>query len=243
MGWMNDSLSYFKEDPVHRSYHQDKLTFGLLYAFSENFILPLSHDEVVHGKGSLLGRMPGGDWQAFANLRLYYTFMYGHPGKKLLFMGGEFGQQREWNHSISLDWNLLDSPLNAGVQQLVKDLNRLYQTTPALYEKDFDAGGFEWIDCSDNQQGVISFLRRGNNPKEIIVVVCNMTPMVRHHYRIGVPVSGQYRERLNSDARTYGGSGVGNLGTVVAEQTGAHGHENSINLSLPPLAALILQPD
>ncbi len=243
MGWMNDSLAFFKEDPVHRSYHHDKLTFGLLYAFNENFILPLSHDEVVHGKSSLIGRMPGSSWQAFANLRLYYTFMYGHPGKKLLFMGGEFAQQREWNHSTSLDWHLLDLPLHAGIRQLVKDLNRLYQTSPALYEIDFDAGGFEWIDCSDNQQCVISFLRLGKNPAELVVVVCNMTPIVRHNYRIGVPAAGRYRERFNSDASAYGGSGVGNLGAVNSEQIGAHGREHSLNLNLPPLAALILQLD
>ena len=243
MGWMNDSLTFFKQDPVHRSYHHDKLTFGLLYAFNENFVLPLSHDEVVHGKGSLLERMPGGNWQAFANLRLYYTFMYGHPGKKLLFMGGEFAQQREWNHSTSLDWHLLDQPLHSGVQQLVRDLNFLYQTTPALYEIDFDAGGFEWIDCNDKQQGVISFLRRGKTPTEIVVVVCNMTPVVRNNYRIGVPYAGQYLERLNSDASTYGGSGIGNLGTVISEQLSAHGREYSLSLNLPPLAALILQPD
>jgi len=243
MGWMNDSLAFFKEDPIHRSYHHDKLTFGLLYAFNENFILPLSHDEVVHGKGSLIERMPGSSWQAFANLRLYYTFMYGHPGKKLLFMGGEFAQQREWNHSTALDWHLLDFPLHAGVQQLVKDLNRLYRTTPALYEIDFDAGGFEWIDCNDNQQGVISFLRRGKNPTDLVVVVCNMTPVVRHNYRIGVPAPGQYRERLNSDASAYGGSEVGNLGAVYSDRVGAHGREHSLSLNLPPLAALILQPD
>jgi len=243
MGWMNDSLAFFKQDPVHRSYHHDKLTFGLLYAFNENFVLPLSHDEVVHGKGSLLERMPGGSWQAFANLRLYYTFMYGHPGKKLLFMGGEFAQEREWDHSTSLDWHLLDLPSHAGVQRLVKDLNLLYQTTPALYQIDFDAHGFEWIDCNDKQQGVISFLRRGKNPTELVVVVCNMTPVVRNNYRIGVPSTGRYLERLNSDAGIYGGSGVGNLGTVMSEQVGAHGREHSLSLNLPPLAALILQPD
>jgi len=243
MGWMNDSLAFFKEDPIHRSYHHDKLTFGLLYAFNENFILPLSHDEVVHCKGSMIERMPGNSWQSFANLRLYYTFMYGHPGKKLLFMGGEFAQQREWSHSTSLDWHLLDLPLHAGIQQLVKDLNRLYQATPALYEIDFDSGGFEWIDCNDNRQGVISFLRRGKNPAVFVVVVCNMTPVMRSDYCIGVPAPGQYLERLNSDASTYGGSGVGNLGTVVSEQVGIHGREHSISLNLPPLAALILQLD
>ncbi len=243
MGWMNDTLSYFKEDPVHRSYHHDKLTFGLLYAFDENFILPLSHDEVVHGKGSIFGRMAGNTWQAFANLRLYYTFMYAHPGKKLLFMGDEFGQEREWNHSTSLDWHLLDDAWHAGVQQLIKDLNRLYRATPALYENDFDSSGFDWIDCSDKQQGVIAFLRRSKNPAEQVVIVCNLTPIVRHNYRIGVPVAGQYRELLNSDASAYGGSGVGNMGAVKSDQIGVHGLEYSLNLSLPPLATLILQPD
>ena len=243
MGWMNDTLSYFREDPVHRSYHHDKLTFGLLYAFDENFILPLSHDEVVHGKGSIYKRMSGNAWQAFANLRLYYTFMYSHPGKKLLFMGNEFGQEREWNHSSSLDWHLLDDEWHAGVQRLVKDLNRLYQATPALYEIDFDASGFEWIDCSDKQQGVIAFLRRGKDPAGLVVIVCNLTPVVRHNYRIGVPEPGRYRERLNSDASAYGGSGVGNLGEVKSEQIETHGREHSLNLNLPPLAALVLQLD
>ena len=243
MGWMNDTLSYFKEDPVHRSYHHDKLTFGLLYAFDENFILPLSHDEVVHGKGSIFNRMSGNSWQAFANLRLYYTFMYGHPGKKLLFMGSEFGQEREWNHSTSLDWHLLDDEWHAGVQMLVKDLNQLYRATPALYEIDFDSRGFEWIDCSDNKQGVIAFFRCAKNPAEIVVIVCNLTPVVRHNYRIGVPVPGRYRERLNSDATVYGGSGVGNLGEVISAQIATHGREHSLSLSLPPLATLILQPD
>ena len=243
MGWMNDTLAYFKEDSVHRSYHHDKLTFGLLYAFDENFILPLSHDEVVHGKGSLIKRMPGDSWQEFANLRLYFAFMYCHPGKKLLFMGDDFGQRREWNHSTSLDWHLLDDASHAGAQQLVKDLNRIYRATPALYEIDFEADGFEWIDCSDKRQGVIAFLRRGKNPTELVVIVCNLTPVIRYDYRIGIPVPGQYRERLNSDAGAYGGSGVGNLGAVKSDQIATHGRAHSLRLNLPALATLILQPD
>jgi 1,4-alpha-glucan branching enzyme len=240
MGWMHDSLSYFGEDPVHRRYHHDKLTFGLLYAFSENFILPLSHDEVVHGKGSMITRMPGDNWQSFANLRLYYAFMYAHPGKKLLFMGGEFAQRREWNHDSSLDWHLLDLPAHVGVQQLVRDLNHFYQHTPALYQLDCSPEGFAWIDCSDNEQGVIAFLRRGNDSSKLLVTVCNMTPVVRHDYRIGVPIAGCYRERLNSDASIYGGSGVGNFGEVHSDPVSVHGHDNSLNLVLPPLSTLIL---
>ena len=240
MGWMHDSLSYFGEDPVHRRYHHDKLTFGLLYAFSENFILPLSHDEVVHGKGSMIQRMPGDDWQSFANLRLYYTFMYAHPGKKLLFMGGEFAQRREWNHNISLDWDLLDAPAHAGVQQLLRDLNHIYKGIPALYERDCSADGFDWIDCSDSDQGVIAFVRRGYDRSKLLVTVCNMTPVVRQNYRIGVPVAGCYRERLNSDAEIYGGSGVGNRGEAHSDQINTHGHDNSLNLVLPPLSTLIL---
>ncbi len=240
MGWMHDSLAYFGENPVHRRYHHDKITFGLLYAFSENFILPLSHDEVVHGKGSMIRRMPGDDWQAFANLRLYYAFMYAHPGKKLLFMGGEFAQRREWNHDNSLDWHLLDQAAHAGVQQLVRDLNYLYRETAALHEVDFDSAGFEWIDCSDNQQGVIAFIRRGSDPQDMLVAVCNMTPVIRSDYRIGVPAAGRYRERLNSDASVYGGSGVGNLGEVTADAIAKHGREYSLKLVLPPLATLLL---
>jgi 1,4-alpha-glucan branching enzyme len=240
MGWMHDSLSYFGEEPVHRRYHHDKITFGLLYAFSENFILPLSHDEVVHGKGSMITRMPGDDWQSFANLRLYYAFMYAHPGKKLLFMGGEFAQRREWNHSSSLDWHLLDEPAHAGIATLLRDLNNFYTNTPALYEKDCSSEGFEWIDCSDNEQGVIAFVRRGNDRSKPVISVCNMTPIIRHDYRIGVPVAGRYIERLNTDAETYGGSGVGNFGKVDTDQISTHGHDNSLNLVLPPLSTLIL---
>ena len=240
---MHDSLSYFGEDPVHRRYHHDKLTFGLLYAFSENFILPLSHDEVVHGKGSMITRMPGDDWQSFANLRLYYAFMYAHPGKKLLFMGGEFAQRTEWNHNSSLDWQLLDSPAHAGIAALLRDLNHFYRNTPALYQKDCSAEGFDWIDCSDNEQGVIAFIRLGNNRSKPLVSVCNMTPVIRQNYRIGVPVGGRYFERLNTDAEIYGGTGVGNFGQVDSELLSTHGHENSLNLVLPPLSTLILTLD
>ncbi|MDQ2695420.1 MAG: 1,4-alpha-glucan branching protein GlgB [Pseudomonadota bacterium] len=248
MGWMHDTLEYIKEDPVHRKYHHDRLTFGLLYAFTENFVLPLSHDEVVHGKGSILARMPGDTWQRFANIRVYYGFMYGHPGKKLLFMGGEFAQGREWNYTQSLDWHLLDDPLHAGVQRLVRDLNRLYTSTPALYELDTEHQGFEWIDANDRDNSVISFVRRGRNPDDFIVVVCNFTPVVRHNYRIGVPAEGSYREALNTDARDYGGSGVDNGGLVQATTEGAytaqaHGRPYSMALTLPPLAAVFLKPE
>ena len=241
MGWMHDTLSFFKEDPVHRRFHQDKITFSLSYAFTENFVLPLSHDEVVHGKGSLLTRMPGDPWRQFANLRLYYTFMYGHPGKKLLFMGGEFGQRREWAYEGALDWNQLEDPQHAGVQSLVRDLNRLYKSTPALYEKDCDPSGYEWIDCTDNENGVIAFIRQGKSAEELVVVVCNFTPVVHHQYRIGVPVPGEYAERLNSDSTAYGGSGVGNLGGVTADAIITHGRSHSLSLTLPPLATLIFQ--
>jgi 1,4-alpha-glucan branching enzyme len=231
------------QDPVHRRYHHDKLTFGLIYAFNENFVLPLSHDEVVHGKGSMLGKMPGDEWQRFANLRLYYTFMYAHPGKKLLFMGGEFGQVAEWNHGSSLEWHLLQHPGHEGLRKLVRDLNRLYTATPALYQVDFEPRGFEWIDGSDAEQSIISFLRRGRDPRDFVVVVCNFTPVVREGYRIGVPAAGFYRERLNSDAGDYAGSGVGNSGGVVASAEETHGRPYTLKLTLPPLGALILQPE
>ncbi len=241
MGWMHDTLSFFKEDPIHRRFHQDKITFSLLYAFTENFVLPLSHDEVVHGKGSLLARMPGDAWQQFANLRLYYTFMYAHPGKKLLFMGGEFAQGREWAYDAELDWDLLDDPQHAGVQTLVRDLNQLYRSTPALYEKDCDSSGFEWIDCTDNENGVVAFIRHGKAVEDLVVVVCNFTPVVHYNYRIGVPAPGRYVERLNSDSTAYGGSGVGNLGEVMAESIPSHGRPDSMNLTLSPLATMIFQ--
>jgi 1,4-alpha-glucan branching enzyme len=242
MGWMHDSLAFMMEDPVHRKYHHNKLTFGLLYASTENFILPLSHDEVLHGKGSVLQRMPGDAWRKFANIRLYYTFMYGHPGKKLLFMGGEFAQGREWNYQSGLDWPLLDIDWHAGVQRLVRDLNRLYHSTPALYQVDFSGHGFEWIDCSDWQQNIIAFIRKARDPQDFVLVVCNFTPIVREGYRIGVPAAGVYQELLNSDSHIYGGSGVGNMGAVAADEIKVHGRPYSLNLTLPPLAALVLQP-
>jgi len=242
LGWMHDTLDFIGLDPIYRRYHLDRLTFGLLYAFAENFILPLSHDEVVYGKRSLLAKMPGDRWQKFANLRLYYTFMYGHPGKKLMFMGGEFAQEREWNHDASLDWHLIEDPAHAGVQRLVRDLNRCYRATPALHQRDCEADGFEWIDCEDRANCVISFVRRGADRSDFVVVVCNFTPVVRHGYRVGVPAAGPYSEAFNSDAAVYGGGNVGNCGQVVAQAVPWHGRPWSLNLVLPPLAALILRP-
>jgi len=242
MGWMHDTLSYMKEDPIHRRYHHDKLTFGLLYAFSENFVLPLSHDEVVHGKGSLIGKMPGDRWQKFANLRAYYGFMWGHPGKKLLFMGSEFAQEAEWSHDHSLDWHLLDDAMHCGVQTLVRDLNQLYRTTPALHVYDAEARGFEWVDASDNEASVISFLRWGREGDTPVLVVCNFTPVPREKYRVGVPRGGQWVERINTDSKDYGGSGMGNMGAIKADGIACHGRRYSLNLTLPPLATLILEP-
>lgn len=242
MGWMNDTLRYISRDPAHRKYHHDELTFGLLYAFHENFILPLSHDEVVHHKRSLLGKMPGDRWQRFANLRAYLGFFYAHPGKKLLFMGNELAQEREWNHDVGLDWHLLSDPDHAGVQALVRDLNRLYRSLPALHALDCEAAGFQWIDCHDQDNSVISFLRRGEHPADVVVAVCNFTPVVRQGYRIGVPRDGYYREILNTDSRYYGGNDVGNGGGLRAEPTPAHGYAQSLSLTLPPLATVLLQP-
>ncbi len=241
MGWMHDTLSYIGRDPVHRAFHHDELTFGLLYAFSENFVLPLSHDEVVHGKGSLIGKMPGDRWQKFANLRLYLAFTYGHPGKKLVFMGGEFAQAREWDHDRPLDWDLLADPMHRGVQTVVRDLNRLYRRTPALHRRDCEPQGFEWIDCHDREQSVISFLRR-DDAGDHVVVVCNFTPVVRAGYVIGVPAGGQYVELLNTDSAFYGGSDVGNGGVVAAADAPRHGLPHSLTLTLPPLGALFLRP-
>jgi 1,4-alpha-glucan branching enzyme len=244
MGWMHDTLGYMSRDPIHRMYHHNDLTFGLLYAFHENFILPLSHDEVVYGKRSLIGKMPGDDWQRFANLRAYYAFMWTHPGKKLLFMGGEFAQEREWNHDIGLDWQLLEEPMHAGVHRLIHDLNWLYRGTPALHQRDGEGDGFSWIDANNGAESVVSYLRRGaDNPEAIAVVVCNFTPVPREGYRIGVPYGGYYRERINTDAQDYGGSGVGNSGGVEAEPQPMHGHPHSLKLHLPPLAALIFTLD
>jgi len=239
MGWMNDTLMYMSEDPVHRKYHHDKMTFGLVYAFDENFVLPLSHDEVVHGKRSILGRMPGDDWQKFANLRAYYATMYAHPGKKLLFMGNEIAQQREWDHDQSLDWHLLEQPAHAGIQTLVRDLNHLYRETPALYEVDFDARGFEWIDYNDRDNSILSWIRRDKSGG-FVVVVSNLTPIAREKYSIGVPVSGTYTELLNTDSKQYGGSGIANnaLQTTGHSQ---HGRPDSLSLRLPALATLILK--
>jgi 1,4-alpha-glucan branching enzyme len=242
MGWMHDVLGYLRLDPIHRKYQHNLLTFGLLYAWSENFILALSHDEVVHGKGSLLGKMPGDDWQQFANLRSLYGFMYGHPGKKLLFMGGEFGQRREWDHDQSLDWHLLEAgPLHRGVQRLVRDLNHLHRQEAALHQLDADPAGFQWIDCSDAERSIVSFWRRGRDAGELVIVVCNFTPVPRWGYRVGVPQPGFYREILNTDAAAYGGSNVGNAGGVWADATGWQGQPCSLVLTLPPLAVLFLK--
>ncbi|HEX5849428.1 MAG TPA: 1,4-alpha-glucan branching protein GlgB [Rubrobacter sp.] len=242
MGWMHDSLQYMSEDPINRRYHHNEITFSLAYAFGENFVLPLSHDEVVHGKGSLLEKMPGDEWQQFANLRAYYGFMYAHPGKQLLFMGGEIAQRREWNHDISLDWHLLQEPSHEGIQALTKDLNALYRTTPALYRVDFDPAGFEWISGGDIENSVVSFLRRTDAEEDLAIVVCNFTPVVRYDYRVGVPEAAAYEETLNTDDARYGGSGVGNTGRISTQRVEAHGREHSIVLTLPPLATVVLKP-
>jgi 1,4-alpha-glucan branching enzyme len=242
MGWMHDTLQYMRRDPAHRKFHHEELSFGLSYAFQENFVLPLSHDEVVHGKGSLLAKMPGDRWQKFANLRAYLAFMYAHPGKKLLFMGGEFAQEAEWNHDRGLDWHLLRDPLHAGVQKLVRDLNRVYRDSAALHEVDFEARGFEWIDHADLDHSVTSFLRRAENPEDFVMAVCNFTPVPREGYRIGVPTLGRYRETINTDSTYYGGSNLGNIsGAIAAEGVPCHGRPYSIVLTLPPLATLILE--
>jgi 1,4-alpha-glucan branching enzyme len=241
MGWMHDMLEYMSHEPVHRSYHHNNITFSLLYAFTENFVLPFSHDEVVHGKGSMIGKMPGDHWQKFANLRALYGYMFGHPGKKLLFMGGEFGQWNEWNHDRSLDWHLLSYPLHSGLQRWVRDLNTFYRSEPALYERDFEPAGFEWIDCNDAQRSIVSLLRYGKNRQRQVVVVCNFTPVPRHNYRIGVPSGGTWKEVLNSDAPLYGGSGQGNLGTIEASPHPKHGRPYSLNVTAPPLAAVFFQ--
>lgn len=243
LGWMHDVLGYMSQDPVFRSYHHNEIIFSLVYAFAENFVLPLSHDEVVYGKGSLLRKMPGDDWQKFANLRLLLGFMFGHPGKKLLFMGGEFGQWSEWSHDSSLDWHLLNLPLHSALLRWVRDLNTFYRGRPALYELDFDPSGFFWVDCSDSQRSVSSFLRRGRNPEEHLLFVCNFTPIVRQNYRVGVPKGGFWKEALNSDAPMYGGSGQGNLGGLNAAPLPIHGQPFSLNLTLPPLGILVFQND
>jgi 1,4-alpha-glucan branching enzyme len=243
MGWMHDMLLYMSKDPVHRRYHQNLLTFRLLYAFHENFVLSLSHDEVVHGKGSLLGRMSGDEWQKFANLRLLYGTMYAQPGKKLLFMGGEIGQWGEWDHERGVDWRALEGESHRKLQRWVADLNRLVRTEEALHARDFDPAGFEWIDCSDADAGVVSLLRKGAREGSEVVVVANFTPVPRSAYRVGVPRDGFWRELLNSDAADYGGSGTGNLGGVTASAAPFHGRPFSVTLTLPPLAVLFLRSD
>ena len=242
MGWMHDTLEYMSNDAVHRRYHHGEVTFRTMYAFFENFVLPLSHDEVVHGKGSLYGKMAGDDWQKLANLRLLLGYMYAQPGKKLLFMGGEFGQRREWDHDRSLDWHLVEQDLgHAGLQRLVGELNRLYRGEPALHERDAEPSGFQWIDCNDADKSVLSFLRWGRDRTEAVAVVCNFTPVPRPNYRIGVPWGGWWAERLNSDAGEFGGAGWGNLGGVEAAPIPAHGHPASLSLTLPPLGILFLK--
>jgi 1,4-alpha-glucan branching enzyme len=242
MGWMHDTLEYFTKDPIYRKHHQGSLTFSLWYAFSENFVLPLSHDEVVHGKGSLLQKMPGDQWQKFANLRVLFGYMYTHPGKKLLFMGDEFGQQSEWNHNVSMDWHLLKNENNSGLHKLLSDLNRLYKNEPALYELDFQDTGFKWIDLEDAENSVISYLRRDKSGDENLVVVCNLTPTPRYNYRVGVPTDGYWKEVLNSDAKEYGGSGQGNTGGVEASPAAFYGkYDHSLSLTLPPLSVLIFK--
>ncbi|MGA9048630.1 MAG: 1,4-alpha-glucan branching protein GlgB [Dehalococcoidia bacterium] len=241
MGWMHDVLDYMSKNPVHRKFHHDRLTFRMIYAFTENFVLSLSHDEVVHGKSSLTGKMPGDSWQKFANLRLLFSYMFTQPGKKLLFMGDEIGQWNEWNHETSLDWHLLQYRPHSGLQKLVQDLARLYRNEPALYEMDFESKGFEWIDCNDSLHSVVSYLRRGRSTGDIILIVCNFTPAPHIGYRIGVPHGGYWQEVLNSDAHDYGGSGYGNLGGLEAEAVPFHGRPNSLNLTLPPLGAVLFK--
>ncbi|WP_050750734.1 1,4-alpha-glucan branching protein GlgB [Paramagnetospirillum magneticum] len=241
MGWMHDTLRYFSKDPIHRRYHHDSLTFAQLYAYHENFVLPLSHDEVVHGKGSIFGRMPGDPWQRFANLRAYYGFMWTQPGKKLLFMGQEFAQQSEWNEDASLDWHLLGDGRNEGVMRLIRDLNRLYRTEPALHQLDNEPAGFAWIDCNDRDNSVLTWLRKGFDPGDFLVVAGNYTPMVRDSYRIGVPEPGWYRELLNTDSEWYGGANIHNGGGVHTEEVPWHGHGFSICLRLPPLATCVFK--
>ncbi len=236
MGWMHDVLDYASKDPVHRKFHHNRLTFGMIYSYSENFLLPFSHDEVVYGKRSLLEKMPGDDWQKFANLRLFLGYMTAYPGKKLLFMGGELGQRREWDHEQSLDWDLLEYPSHQGIKRWVKEINGLYRNTPALYSKDFDPAGFEWVSCDDVENSVLAFLRKGIPSDPTILVLCNFTPVPRHNYRVGVPSGGWWEEILNSDSTVYGGSGQGNMGGREASPVPFHGKSHSLSLTLPPLS-------
>jgi 1,4-alpha-glucan branching enzyme len=241
MGWMNDSLHYIKYEPIHRRWHHSEITFSLSYTFGENYVLPLSHDEVVHLKASLVSKMPGDEWQKFANLRAYFGFMWSHPGKKLLFMGGEIAQWQEWAFADSIQWDALVAPSHQGVQRLVKDLNKLLVNEPALYEVDFHKEGFEWLDGSDTEGSVIAFLRHDKDKSESIVVVSHFTPVVREGYRIGVPEPGHYHEILNTDSALYWGGNIGNLGGVEAKAEPWHGHPYSIEITLPPLATVFFK--
>ena len=243
MGWMHDTLRYMGNDPVHRKFHHNEITFRTVYAFHENFVLPLSHDEVVHGKGSLLGKMPGDDPQKFANLRVLLGYMYTQPGKKLLFMGGEFGQWREWDHDSGLEWQLLEQDLHKGLQRWVRDLNTLYRGEPALHELDCESAGFEWIDADDAERSTLAYLRCDRPRSDLLVVACNLTPVRRDNYRMGVPRAGRWRELLNSDAPLYGGSGQGNLGGVRSVPVARHGRPQSIVITLPPLAVVVFKSD
>jgi 1,4-alpha-glucan branching enzyme len=243
MGWMHDTLEYFKKDPVHRKYHQNMITFSIMYAFTENFMLPLSHDEVVHGKGSLMGRMPGDEWQRFANMRLLFSYMFTHPGTKLLFMGGEIGQTAEWAHERSLDWHLLDYGFHKGLQTLIKRLNALYREEPSLYQFAFDQRGFEWIDYSDSENSVIAYQRKTDRKEDTLIVLCNLTPAPREHYRVGVPTRGQWKELFNSDETDFGGGGIRNTGLLTTSPVKYHGKDYSISLNLPPLAVTVLKLD
>jgi 1,4-alpha-glucan branching enzyme len=243
MGWMNDTLEYFSQDPIFRKYYHKDLTFSMWYAFAENYLLPLSHDEVVHGKGSLVGKMPGSEWDKYASLRALFGFMFTHPGKKLLFMGGEFAQWREWAHDESLEWHALDYEPHRGVQRWVRDLNGVYRGELALHEFDFDQAGFEWVDFNDADKSVISYLRRGRSTRDVVLAVCNFTPVPHSGYRVGVPAGGFWRELLNSDARDYGGSGLGNAGGVEALADKIHGRSHSLSLTLPPLSVLIFKKE
>jgi 1,4-alpha-glucan branching enzyme len=242
MGWMNDTLRYLRHDPIHRRFHHNELTFSLIYAFTENFALPLSHDEVVHGKGSLLGQMPGDLWQKFANLRVLFSYMWTHPGKKLLFMGSDFAQWNEWNYEAELQWDLLQWHTHSGVQKLIADLNAMYRREPALYEQDFNGNGFEWIDCNCADDSVLVYLRKARNPEDCLVICCNFTPVVRYRHRVGLPRGGWYQEIFNSDSQYYGGSNVGNHPGVQAENVGHHGRPHSMVIQLPPLSVTVFKP-
>ena len=242
MGWMNDSLRYMQHEAVHRQFHQNELSFRMVYAFTENFVLPLSHDEVVHGKRSLISQMPGDYWQRFANLRLLFTYQYTMPGKKLLFMGGEFAQWTEWDHDAELDWALFGQVKHDGIRRFVGDLNRIYREQPAMHEVDFSGEGFRWIQADDAHNSVFAYLRMAKNPEDFLVVVGNFTPVVREDYHVGVPRGGFYTEILNSDAEIYGGTNTGNVGGVATKPVGHHGFEQSISLTLPPLAMIVLKP-